>query len=310
MSAYVLRFIQYLDLMLLFGLLLFAWRHAHRPDSSGDLLPLPKRALCRALSVGAALGVALAGVDILLKVTDIMGVPLRELDLASLIWYAFETSAGRAGLLRISLLTVLAVFLSRYSRTGDRPHFYRLACVLAGVALVTLAWNGHAAAGEGVTGAMRLAAGIAHLLAAGAWIGAIAAFLLILARRSTLANICHLRLLWRSLHAFARTGTVLVGVLVVTGAFHYGDLTGWSTAFLFHSEHGRLLVFKLVLFIAMLSLAALHRWRLVPRLGKDIETSDASHAVRSLRLSVGLEAAVFILIVVSVAVLGTLSPHG
>ena len=51
-----------------------------------------------------------------------------------------------------------------------------------GPALASLAWNGHAAAGEGVAGAVRLAAGLVHLLAAGGWIAAVLMFLGMLLR--------------------------------------------------------------------------------------------------------------------------------
>ena len=43
---------------------------------------------------------------------------------------------------------------------------------LSATALASLSWNGHAAAGDGFGGTMRLVAGIVHLLAAGAWVGA------------------------------------------------------------------------------------------------------------------------------------------
>jgi putative copper resistance protein D len=60
----------------------------------------------------------------------------------------------------------------------------------------------------------------------------------------------------------------------------------------------------------MLGLAALHRWWLVPRLERDIHTGVPSHSAQHLRLSVTIEATIALLILVSVAVLGTLSPHG
>lgn len=299
--VYAFRFAQWLDLMLLFGFPLFAWY--------GLRQPLPNRTFHLALLVGAIVGMTLTGMEIALNAADIMGMPVTELDRATFAWYLFDTVAGRAALVRISLLAVLVILLVRQVQRDKTPSF-PLVIVLAGTALLTLAWNGHAAAGEGIPGVLRLVAGIAHLLVAGAWIGAIVAFLVILVRHSTSAKDDHLQLLWQALHAFSGPGTVFVGVLVVSGVLHYGDLTGWSATPLAHSEHGRLLTFKLTLFLTMLGLAALHRWRLVPQLRRDLHAGDSAPALRALRLSLVFEATVAVLILISVAVLGTLNPHG
>lgn len=309
--AYALRFVQYLDLMLLFGLPLFSWYGLRRSVPGGDpWRPLPRSALSLALLVSAVFGVALTGIDVVFKTTEIMGMSITELDRATLGWYLFETAAGRAALARTALLVVLIAFLGWQSRREERSFFSPLVTALAGCALLTLAWNGHAAAGEGAPGVLRLAAGIAHLLAAGGWIGAIAAFLMILLRRSTSAKSDSPQLLHQMLQAFSGPGTIFVGVLVATGIMHYGDLTGWSAAPLFHSVHGKLLLVKLALFAAMLSLAALHRWRLVPRLEQEILAGDGTRSMHALRQSVAIEAMIAVLIVISVSVLGTFSPHG
>src|SRR3546814_15811165 len=50
--------------------------------------------------------------------------------------------------------------------------------VAAGGGLSSLAWSGHGAATEGGAGMVHLGADILHLLAAGAWVGALAALLL------------------------------------------------------------------------------------------------------------------------------------
>jgi len=309
--AYALRFVQYLDLMLLFGLPLFAWYSLRRSVPGGDpWLPLSRSALSLALLVSAVLGVTLTGIDVVFKTTEIMGMSIIELDRTSLGWYLFETAAGRAALARTILLVVLIAFLGWQSRRQERSFFSPLVTVLSGGALLTLAWNGHAAAGEGASGTLRLTAGIGHLLAAGGWIGAIAAFLIIISRRTTSAESVPLQLLHNALQAFSGPGTFFVGVLVVTGLLHYGDLTGWSTAPLFHSVHGKLLLIKLALFAAMLGLAALHRWRLVPGLEGEILAGDGSHSLQTLRLTVTIEASLAALIIATVSILGTLSPHG
>ena len=308
---YGLRLAQYLDLMLLFGLPLFAWYGPAALTVSGDQRSLlPKRALSLGLLICAVLGLALVSIEIARNTAGIMGIAVSELGRDDLAWYLFDIPAGRAGLTRALLLVVLIAVLGWRLWRGERPFPVRRVTVLAGVALLSLAWNGHAAGGEGVSGTVRLVAGITHLLAAGGWIGAIAAFLLLFLRHGRPAKGQGLYVLWQALHSFSRPGTVFVGVLVVTGILHYGDLTGWSIAPLFHSLHGNLMLFKLALFAAMLGLAALHRWWLVPRLERDVHTGAPSHSAQHLRLSVTIEATIALLILVSVAVLGTLSPHG
>jgi len=308
---YGLRLAQYLDLMLLFGLPLFAWYSPAALTVSGDRRSLlPKRALSLGLLICAVLGLALVSIEIARNAAGIMGVAVSDLARDDLAWYLFDIPAGRAGLTRALLLFVLISVLGWQLWRGERPFPVRRVTVLAGAALLSLAWNGHAAGGEGVSGAVRLVAGMAHLLAAGGWIGAIFALLILFVRHGKPAAGEGLHMLWRALHTFSRPGTVFVGVLVVTGILHYGDLVGWSIAPLFHSRHGNLMLLKLALFAAMLGLAALHRWWLVPRLERDIHTGAPSHSAQHLRLSVTIEATIALLILVSVAVLGTLSPHG
>jgi len=157
---------------------------------------------------------------------------------------------------------------------------------------------------------LRLTAGIAHLLAAGGWVGAIAVLLFLLVRHGRPATGAGLHTLWQILHAFARPGTVFVAILVVTGVLHYGDLVDWDVTPLFHTGHGNLMLLKLALFVAMLGLAALHRWRLVPRLERECQATPRPHAAQSLRRSMSIEAMIATLILASVAVLGTLNPQG
>jgi len=210
---------------------------------------------------------------------------------------------------QVLLSLLFGVLLWQLRRGRERTFPSQSIVVMAGLSLATLAWNGHAAAGEGMSGIARLIAGIAHLLAAGAWIGAIAVILISLANFRTWSVFERQQVLWQTLHAFSKPGTVFVGVLVISGSFHYGDLTAWSGEPLLRSAYGRLLLFKLALFLAMLVLAALHRWWLVPQLERDIGAGKARISMHRLRSSIAVEASTAVLIVGSVAVLGTLRPH-
>src|SRR5690625_6924530 len=94
LPEYTLRYIQYLVLMLLFGLPSFAW---HRPASStpsGDKqTPLSRCALTLALLIFRVLGLALAGIEFVRSTAGIMGVVVSDLARDDLAWYLFDTPA-------------------------------------------------------------------------------------------------------------------------------------------------------------------------------------------------------------------------
>ena len=306
LSAYALRFLEYLVLMVLFGVPLFGWYGLRRPALAHTLAGWPFMGV---LLVSAAVGLVLTGADVVFKTAGIMGMPVADVDRGSLGWYLLETSAGRAAMARGALLLALMFVLGWHRRRGKVEPAFPLAATLAGGALASLAWNGHAAAGEGVAGAVRLAAGFIHLLAAGGWIAAVLMFLGMLLRDKEPSDIGRLRSTPDFLHGFSTLGTIFVGALIVSGIVHYGDLTAWSFSALFQSTYGKLLLFKLALFAGMLGLGALHRWTLVPRLGRALTSGEPAQEARALRQSVTAEAALAILILIVVSVLGTLSPE-
>ncbi len=279
----------YLGLMLLFGWPLFCayWR----------LTPVVQPAFMRwAMPLLAAAALALAALEATLRLANLLALPVSALDGDSLRWFLFELPAGRAALLRVTALLLLLGLLLRADalRTLRRP----LPLLLAVVALSSLAWNGHAAA----AGGWRLAAGITHLLAAGAWVGAIALLLALTCRHQQ-----HPDTLLRALRGFAVPGTFIVSTLLLSGVFSYLSLGG--TAFdLWTSNYGRLLLLKLGMVGGMLSLAAVHRWWLVPKLESTSGQQGAVKVLRHLRGSLTMDALLAVLVLACVAVLGTLDP--
>src|SRR3546814_7190129 len=102
---------------------------------------------------------------------------------------------------------------------------------------------------------VHLAGDILHLLAGSAWIGALAAFILMLSRRSPVFD--QFDTAHRALAGFATAGTVIVGLVIVTGIVNSYALIGpQNMSGLFQSAYGQLLLIKLVLFGLMLALAA------------------------------------------------------
>nr|WP_329760881.1 copper homeostasis membrane protein CopD [Stenotrophomonas geniculata] len=289
LSPYALRLALYLVLMLLFGRLLFV-----RPG-------LP-RGISLALAVVALI---LVVTDAASRLSGVLGISPFDIDGETARWFLTGTPVGEAGLLRIlALLAMLPLLAVKRPVQGLR----RLALLAFSAAtLASLAWNGHAAAGDGLAGRLRLATGIVHLLAAGAWVGAIAALLQLALRRQGLRLRERTYELWQAAHSFAVPGTIIVALLAMTGTYTYVDLGG-SIQTLTGAAHGRWLLLKLALVGGMLGLAGLHRWRLVPALASSIRGGWQLRPLRSLRHSLACESVLAVLVLACVAVLGTLDP--
>ena len=241
------------------------------------------------------LAAALSALSLLALVAAMAGTDVFPVDRATLAMVVGETSLGTAFVVRfVALAVALAALL--WPRTGRWP-----VVAATGIALATLAWTGHGAMDEGARGWVHLVADIVHLLAAGAWTGAIAALLVAVVR--TERDVAAVR---TALSAFAATGTLLVGSIVVSGA-----INGWlilgpdGITHLFSTDYGVLLVAKVAAFGAMLLIAAANRWMLTPML-----RDRPDRALPWLRASLTLELGCAVAILALVARLGMLSPQG
>lgn len=116
----------------------------------------------------------------------------------------------------------------------------------ASVALASEAMISHAGAGAWPG----LIAETLHILAGGAWIGALPALFLALRRPDGLTVA----------RRFGRLGTVAVAILAATAIF-LGDQNIGSVPGLLGTEYGRLVVLKTVLFGGLVGLAGLNRFR-------------------------------------------------
>ena len=288
-----LRFTVYADLLLLFGLAAYPL-YAASPSR-----PLGGRASVAGL---AALGLLLSTLSFLQMVASMSGATIAGIDRETFDFVLFETPPGDAFLWRsVALATALVAILLRSAKIG------RLVVALgAGVALGTLAWTGHAAVTEGAAGTIHRLADSLHLLAAGAWLGALAILVtLLFARIEDDESVAAAR---SALAGFAMAGSIIVAVIVATGLINVWMIVGVDGALRLPATlYGQILIAKLVLFTAMLGLAAANRWRLTPRLASGNASSN-SGGVRALRVSIALETSAAVLILALVAWLGTLSP--
>lgn len=254
-------------------------------------------------AAGLAFGLSLFGAD---QRRLLAGLALAAL-VANLGWFAVLTAGmfeiPLASLSRDALVTALAMpaigpaFMVRsvlLFALMAAARWRGPARLLAGAALASLAWTGHAGAAPWP----RLIADIAHLLAAGAWAGGILALWLGL-RRSDPAMAARAA-------AFARPGAVIVATLGLTGVVAVVGLTdGVAWAQLLAAPWGRLIAAKLLLFAGTLALAWRHRSTLVPAL-----LASGEGAAARLRASLALEGGLLLGIAALVAWAGQLDPAG
>lgn len=284
-----LRFVVYLDLMLLFGLGLFGLYGLYAEQRR--LLDL--KALMR---LTGGLGLAFSVASMLVMTQAMSGATDWQTLWPHLQMMLWQTDLGLTWWVRIVALSVAAL-------SPRLP----LATLSAGVALVTLVWTGHGVMHEGGQGVWHIVSDSVHLLAAAGWVGALAAFGLLLMPAS-LPQGDRVKVLARALSGFEHIGAGFVLVLIGTGVANYLFVVGPNLAGITGGVYAVLLCLKLGLFGLMLALAALNRYHLAPLLQRSIAAGDSAVAIRALQRSMILEFGAVVLILGLVAWLGTLAP--
>ena len=294
-----IRFALYLSLGGLFGLSAFGL-YGLRADERGTAL-----ALRPWLAASAAGSLLLSMLALALLAAAMAGSSVWPVDHTAIGALLSGSAIGPAWMVRVAALVLAG--LAALLATRDR--WLLVVALASGVALATLAWTGHGAAGEGLPGWVHLIADILHLVAAGAWVGALLGLVLLVSRPAARVDAKHLSLMHRALHGFGAVGTLVVATIVVTGLVNSWMLVGVNNVgALGTTLYGRLLLGKLALFAAMLGLAALNRFRLTPAFERSIAADDHRSALGALRRSLGIETACVIAILALVGWLGTLEP--
>jgi putative copper resistance protein D len=281
----VARSIQFAGCILLFGQLLFTVAIAHGGG-------LAQRG-ARRVSIGCVVVIVLSGLAWLaLVAASVTGQPLAQLEPHALWLMLTATTFGHLWMLRAALLLLVTVAV------GWQAHV--LALVAAAACLASLAWAGHAAAGVGLQRVVELGSDVVHLMAAGAWLGALPALAWMLAHENDRVR------LHRVVRRFSVYGVASAAALVATGALNAWYRVG-SVAALTQSEYGRLLLAKLALVAAMVALAACNRYLWTPRL-----LGRQPRALRSLRRNTLLEIVAGAGVIAIVGALGITVPaaHG
>jgi copper resistance protein D len=209
--------------------------------------------------------------------------------------------AGRIGL---ALALLVATSLTRASSS-----LWVVSTLTGAGALASFAWTGHGASGEGTIGLIQLGADVVHLLAAGAWLGALVVLSILLLASRSRDDPAALEALHRGLKGFSGIGTAITAALLATGVLNSWFLVGPNhVRGLLSTTYGLLLGAKVLLFLGMLSLAGLNCFTLTPHLARSLSAGASSSDLRGLRLSVALETLGGAAILVLVGVLGTIAP--
>jgi len=297
--------------MLVAGVVLFvvfvaepAWR------SSGDsaVASNARRRLAIIAWIGFALALISGAAWLVLTAAAMGDQPAAQIVGDGVLWTVLsQTTFGRAWLVRLVLACALAAALPPLLSPRDHrsSRLEITAAILAAAFAGALAWSGHAAGGLGDEAIIHPVADVLHLIAAAAWVGALLPLIVLLAAAG--ADDASLAMARSATTRFSILGIVSVGTLLVTGIVNTYYLAGSAPALL-HTDYGRLLLIKIALFLAMVAIAAVNRFRLTPQLLQQASIAASRDALRQLRRNAAIEALAGAIVIAIVAALGTMPP--
>jgi putative copper resistance protein D len=174
----------------------------------------------------------------------------------------------------------------------------------AGIA-ASLAWAGHAAATEGLDGAIHPASDALHLIAAGAWLGALWPLAVLLGRAHLAGDLASAAIANEATRRFSILGMISIATILATSVVNTYQILG-IMAFSIGTDYNRLLLAKIGLFIALLAIAAVNRRQLRPQLSNG---RNYRRAIRQLQWNSLAEVGLGLLVLAIVSVLGRVPPH-
>lgn len=282
----VFRAVQFAGLTLLFGAGAFAWIARAR---RGIDARLSRRVFAGATIVAVVSAMVCLG----FVAAEMTGEPGAMFDPASLWAVASDTLYGRVALLRLAFLALCLSSTWVWPEQRDVA-----AAVLGGFVLALLGLSSHAAAaGPSQYAFTRAGNDAVHLLAAGFWIGGLAALLpfALAARREAPKLIAVLRL-------FSSFGMAAVAILIVSGTLN-GYLVLFLTGMRWSDSYLTWLAVKLVLAGIMIALALTNRFGILPG-----QARGEKEAAETIPLTVIAELSCAALILLAVGFLGLTAP--
>jgi putative copper resistance protein D len=236
------------------------------------------------------------------------GAALADVVAKDLLWTVLsQTTFGHDWLVRVVLTCLLAGAFVVFWSTWQQPSVWldAVTVMLAASFAGSLAWAGHAAGGLRSEGFIHPTADVLHLVAAAAWIGGLIPLALLLAAaQNDTASLATTR---QATLRFSTLGIVSVGTLLITGSINTWYLAG-SVSALTGTDYGQLLVVKIALFLAMAAIAMVNRLRLTPRLAPQAIGVGGCGTLRQLRRNSLIEFLAGTIIIIIVAILGTMPP--
>ncbi len=298
------RFLHYAAVLTLFGVSLFPLYTY--PGRAGDLPARVDRWLHLAVP-SAAFAALLSGFFwYTCAVAGMTGTVSGAVSWDALWSVLSETSFGKIWIARLVLATIIFGLIAVRAKLLTH-HPDRLTPALSAGLLATLAGVGHTQIHDGMSHIIHLSADGLHLLAAGAWLGGLVALFYLVAAAVRTSSPDHDLQASNAALRFSGMGYVAVATIIGSGLVNAWFLVG-SFANLIATPYGQLLIVKLGLFGGMLSLAALNRFWLVPRLIRDNKFSEPAAVLVRLRRHILGEQALGLLIILIVGWLGTMQP--
>ena len=288
---------------------LIAWPAFARTEASQAFQGRLDRRLFALAWASLLVAVASGGAWLVIVASNMSGMPLGAVLWGPVLGTVLtQTRFGEDWELRAALAVVLAGCLAVQGLT--RKHVAAWIGLLAAAAFIAfLAWAGHGAASEDVPfDAIHLPADILHLLAAGAWLGALLplALFLVQARRDGSPEV--VTVARAATQRFSVLGLSCVGTLLVTGVVNTWFLSG-SIPALLGTLYGQLLLVKMALFAAMIAVASVNQRSLLPCLADGArENTLRVRACWQLGRNASIEASLGIFVLAVVGIIGVLPP--
>jgi putative copper resistance protein D len=239
-----------------------------------------------------------------------MSGSLADLADPGVIWSVVrETGFGVVWAARMALALIIVGVTAWRLFSAATSNCDRITALLSAALLASLAGTGHSQIEEGWTGVVHVGADAAHLLAAGAWLGGLVPLGFILVGSAATNRDAGAINVDRILLRFSGMGYIAVATLIGTGLVNSWFLVS-SISGLLNTSYGQILLVKLILFAAMLALAAANRLWLVPSMSVFAPDTSGTPSVWTVRLRnhVLAEQLLGLMILLVVSLLGTMSP--
>jgi copper resistance protein D len=282
------RFAHFLAAMLTFGMSTYLWLHA--PERLKLALTPAAHRLALVTSLVALIT---AIVWLQLESASMADEWSAAVDPGAIGVVLTDTAFGHAWAAHLLLAAALVAVLV------FGPHaLWEATAVASAVALASLGLVGHAAMQTGAEGVLHRANHAVHLLAAGAWIGALVPFVMCLGayRRDDLRKDAV-----QTMMIFSFWGQFLVVTIILSGVVNIA-LTSGHPPIPPTTPYRALLMAKIILVGIMISLAVFNRFVLAPRLKR------SANALAILRATSAAEIALGCVVVALVSVFALLDP--